>query len=106
MKTTIEVSTNKGLTWEFRDVNIKELELEKSDLKIGEWVSLDGKLYVIKELDKSSEIYKHYEEGTKLISASAITDFYVSNRGFDTYEQAYVYCRDCDLDLELNLEVN
>lgn len=106
MQKTIEVSTNKGLTWEVRNVNIKELELEKSDLKIGEWVSLDGKLYVVKELDKKSSIYEHYKEGTKLISASAITEYNVGNRGFESYEDAYAYCKNCDLDLELNLEVN
>lgn len=91
----LKVSTDKGQSWSEKQVDVKNLNVETSVLKVGDWIERNGNYYEV----KLSTIEKM--EG--LLQASAIVEYTVANRSFDKYAEAVKYCNECDLDIELNL---
>lgn len=91
----LKVSSDKGLSWCEKEVDIKQLDFKRANVKVGDWIQRDGVKYEIKIMQGGN--FKG------LLYASPIAEYVVANRGFSSYEEAVSYCNQCDLDVELNL---
>jgi hypothetical protein len=75
---TIKISNDKGNTWLEEEIDIRDVDPQKSKLKVGDWIERNGVKYEIKlttgipEEHKNNKAFREFEKYTNLLYASPI----------------------------------